>query len=213
MSEQVGSRIRRSPWLWVAVVMMGLAVALRISGLLLNDTSLWPVVIGVGGGLALVVLVFLLVNATARALLRRVAAQRPTATVALAVPAMSMVATAAQLGMDRRVIKADGSKYTALAILPDRVELWAGKSQEPRWSAPRTGDGVTLVHTQIGQATMDALRIAASAANDANDQEIVVRAVPMPIWRDFRRSYRQAAMEQLVRDLGQDPARILSSAS
>jgi hypothetical protein len=209
MSEQVGSRMKRSPWLWVAVVAVGLGAAARLAGTLISGTDLWPVVVGVGSGLVIVVLVYAGVAASVRALLRRVTTQRPTATVVLTVPATSMVGTAARLGVDNRVIKADGSKYVALAILPDRVELWAGKSTGPHWWVPRTRDGVTLVHTRIGRVTMDALRIAASGAHE---QEIVVRPVPLPIWRDFRRGHRQAAMEQLVRDLGHDPARVLSSA-
>jgi hypothetical protein len=210
MSEQVGSRIRRSPWLWVAVVALGLAAAVRLAGQLVGGTTAWPFVIGIGGVLVILVAVYAGLNTGARALLRRVAAQRPTATVALTVPATSMAETAARLGVDHRLIKADGSKYAAVAILPDRVELWAGKGSEPLWAVPRRQDGVTLVHPQIGRVTADALRI---AAGNADEQEIVVRAVPLPVWLDALRKHRQAAMEQLVRDLGQDPARVLGSAS
>ncbi|MFC8943244.1 hypothetical protein ACFT1B_34730 [Streptomyces griseoincarnatus] len=194
MSEQVGSRIRRSPWLWVAVVAMGLAAAVRLAGQLVGGGTAWPFVIGIGAVLVILVAIYAGLNASARALVRRVAAQRPTATVAL---------------VDPGLIRADGSRYAAVAILPDRVELWAGKGQEPHWWVPRTRDGVTVEHTQIGGVTTDALCIAAGD----EDEEIVVRAVPVPVWLDVLRARRQAAMEQLVRDLGQDPARILGNAS
>jgi hypothetical protein len=206
MSEQVGSRIRRSPWLWVAVIAMGLAAAVRLVGQLVGGGDAWPFVIGLGSVLVILVAIFAVLDARVRGLVRRVAAQRPTATVTLVVPAASMAETAARLGVDRGVIKPDGSRYAAVAILPDRVELWAGKGQEPLWSVPRRPGGVTLVHAPIGGMTMDALRIAASET-----EEIVVRAVPLPIWLDARRKHRQAATEQLVRDLGQDPAQVLSS--
>jgi len=210
MSEQVGSRIRRSPLLWVVVVALGLAAAVRLAGQLVGGGTAWPFVIGIGGVLVILVVIYAGLNATARALVQRVAAQRPDATVVLTVPATSMAETAARLGVDHGVIRPDGSRYSALAILPDRVELWAGKAQEPRWWVARTRGGVTLVQAQIGQVATDALRIAAS---DTDEQEIVVRAVPLPVWLDVRHKHRQMAMEQLVRDLGQDPARILGSAA
>ena len=210
MSEQVGSRITRSPWLWVAVVAIGLSAAVRLAGQLVGGGTAWPFVIGIGGVLVILVAIYAGLNAGARALVRRVAAQRPDATVVLTVPAASMADTAARLGVGHGVIKADASRYTAVAILPDRVELWAGKGQEPRWWVPRTRHGVTLVHVQMGRATMDALRI---ASGDTDEQEIVVRAVPLPVWLDVRSKHRLAAMEQLVRALGQDPVRVLGSAS
>lgn len=210
MSEQVGSRITRSPWLWVAVVALGLAAAVRLAGQLVGDGTGWPFLIGAGAVLVILVAVYAGLNAGARALVRRVAAQRPNATVALTVPAASMAETAALLGVDHGLIKADASRYTAVAVLPDRVELWAGKGQEPHWWVPRTRDGVVLVHAPMGRVAMDALRI---AGNDPEAPEIVVRPVPLPVWLDVRRSHRQAAMEQLVRDLGQDPARILNDVS
>ncbi|MFC8801651.1 hypothetical protein ACFT2C_28275 [Promicromonospora sp. NPDC057138] len=193
----------------MAVVAMGLAAAVRLAGQLVGGGTAWPFVIGIGAVLVILVAIYAGLNASARALVRRVAAQRPTATVALVVPATSMAATAARLGVDPGLIRADGSRYAAVAILPDRVELWAGKGQEPHWWVPRTRDGVTVEHTQIGGVTTDALCIAAGD----EDEEIVVRAVPVPVWLDVLRARRQAAMEQLVRDLGQDPARILGNAS
>lgn len=207
MSEQAGSRITRSPWLWLAVVAIGLAAAVRLAGQLVGGGTAWPFVLGIGGVLVILVAVYAGLNAGARALVRRVAARRPDATVVLTVPAASMADTAARLGVAHGVIRADASRYSAVAILPDRVELWAGKGQEPHWWVPRTRDGITLVHTQIGRVAMDALRIG------AGDTEIVVRAVPLPVWLDVRGKHRQAAMEQLVRDLGQDPARVLDGAS
>ena len=210
MTDQVGSRIKRSPLLWVAVVVTSLAAVARLVGHLVTDTSPWPVTIGAGATLLIILVVGAMVNAGARTKVRHVAAQRTDATVFLTLPAMSMAGTAARLGVDRRGISADASKYTVIAILADRVEFWAGKEPTPRWSVPRTRNGVSLVHTRVGAVTTDALRI---AGRDTEETEIVVRPVPIPIWSDVSGKRRQAAMEQFVRALGAEPAYILRDPS
>lgn len=208
MPEQVGSRVKRSPVLWVAVAAVGLAAAIRLAGGIAGTSALWPVAIGIVAVAVIVAVVYLILDARTRGALRQVAALRPGATVVLTVPATSMAETAARLGVDQRAIRPDGSRHTVLAVLPDRVELWARDGQQPLWSVPRpTGAGdLGVVLTRIGLSSMDALRIGA----DADENALVVRPVPVPVWRDLSRRHRQATMERLVRDLGQDPARVLS---
>lgn len=208
MSKQAGSRITRSPMIWVAVFAVGLGAMLRIASLSMKDAeAFWPIVLGLLVVLVAVVVIYAVLNASARALVRRVAVSRPTATVVLTMPAATMVDTAARIGANRAGIRADGSKYTAIAILPDRIELWVGRTPEPRWSVRRTHDDVVaLVHTRIGATSMDTLRL---AEHEHDEATIVVRPVPIPIWLDFSKKRRQAAMEQLVRDLGRDPVQVL----
>lgn len=210
MPEQVGSRSKRSPMVWVAAIALGLAAIVRLIGGVADGTSPWSFAVGALVVVAIVLAVYAAANAGARARLRNVAARRPHSTVVLALPASSMIATATRLGADGKGIKPDGSSYTVLAVLPDRVEFWAGKEQAPRWSVPRARSSVGLVSTSVGLTRADALRITTS---DPDGTEIVARPAAMPIWRDLRAKHRQAAMEQLIRDLGHDPADVLGSAS
>ncbi|WP_423463054.1 hypothetical protein ACO229_24500 [Promicromonospora sp. MS192] len=207
MPEQVGSRVKRSPVLWVAVVAVGLAAAIRLAGGIAGASALWPVAVGLVAVVVIVAVVYAILDSRTRGALRQVAGRRPGATAVLTVPATSMVETAARLGVDQRAIRPDGSRHTVLVLLPDRVELWGRDGQEPLWSVPRPGAGeVRVVLTRIGLSSMDALHIGA----DGDPNAVVVRPVPVPVWRDLRRRHRQAAMEALVRDLGHDPAQVLS---
>ena len=210
MSKQAGSRITRSPMIWIALIAVGLGGVLRLTYLSAEDgEAFWPILIGLLIVLAAVVVIYAALNASARGLVLRVAENRPTATVVLTMPAALMVDTAARIGANGAGIRADGSKYTAIAILPDRIELWAGRTPEPRWSVRRTHESVVaLVHTKTGSTSMDALCL---AADEHDEAMIVVRPVPRPIWLDFSRKRRQAAMEQLIRDLGRDPAQVLGT--
>lgn len=207
MAEQVGSRVKRSPVLWAALVALVLAAVIRLAGGITGTSELWPVAVGLVVVAVIVVIVSVMLDRSTRGLVRRVAEQRPGATVHLVVPATEMAETAARLGVDQRAVRPDGSKHAAVALLPDRVEIWGGTVREPLWSVPRprgAGD-LRVVLTRIGLSSMDALRIGADGVPDA----LVVRPVPVPVWRDLSRTRRQAAMEQLVRDLGDDPARVL----
>ncbi|HEV6954152.1 MAG TPA: hypothetical protein VKY86_12995 [Promicromonospora sp.] len=207
MAEQVGSRVKRSPVLWVALVALALAAAIRLAGGIAGTSELWPVAVGLLVVVVIVAVVYVVLDRSTRGLVRQVSGQRAGATVHLVVPATEMAETAARLGVDQRAVRPDGSKHAAIALLPDRVEIWGGAAREPLWSVPRprgAGD-LRVVLTRIGLSSMDALRIGADGEPDA----LVVRPVPVPVWRDLSRTRRQAAMEQLVRDLGGDPARVL----
>jgi hypothetical protein len=91
-----------------------------------------------------------------------------------------------------------------------RLEVHGGRDPaRPGRALGRQGSGAPLVG-----APHAARRHARPRADGtSHDQEIVVRAVPLPVWLDVRSKHRLAAMEQLVRALGQDPARVLGSAS
>ncbi|MCP2264656.1 hypothetical protein ACFQHV_15925 [Promicromonospora thailandica] len=207
MAEQVGSRVRRSPVLWVALVAVALAAAIRLAGGIAGTSALWPVAIGIVAVAVIVVLVYALLDRSARGAVRRVSALRPGAPVHLTVPATELVETAARLGVDQRAVRPDGSRYTVVAVLPDRVEIWDRDGRQPLWSVPppRGAGDVRVVLTRIGLSSMDALRI----GSDGDQNALLVRPVPTPVWRDLSRRHRQAAMEQLVRDLGHDPAHVL----
>ncbi|MBL0885428.1 hypothetical protein [Myceligenerans indicum] len=52
-----------------------------------------------------------------------------------------------------------GGSPISLAVLPDRVEVWARKEQAPRWSIQRTPGAAQTASGTYGSRTVEALRV------------------------------------------------------
>ncbi|MGC5167665.1 hypothetical protein [Luteimicrobium sp. DT211] len=193
---------RRRGYLWVlvAVAVVGvlrLAVQVGRDG---SDAAVWVIAVLV---VALVVVVTVaVVLRRIGALARRVARRRPGAAVVPASAAAEMADVALALGASRRGISGQGGSVVAVAVLPDRLEVWVGKDDEPRWSVPRVQ--VASVHVAsavFGARHRDAVQVTVRSG-------AVVLAV-VPAYRPMRSMAGSASrqdLERAVREISGAPA-------
>jgi hypothetical protein len=78
-------------------------------------------------------------------LAQHVARRRPGAVLIPAVTAGEMPDLAGSLGVSRRGLGGQGGSPVALAVLPDRVEVWLRGDEAPRWWVARTASTTVRV--------------------------------------------------------------------
>lgn len=155
---------RRNTYVWwlvaIAVVSVVRLVLLVRSGEA-GGAVIWIALMIV---VALVVVVLAVQTGKVGKVVARVRAARPGALVVPAVSAAQMVDIARALGVPTRGLGAQGGTPIALAVLPDRIEVWGRTDEVPRWWIPRsTVRSVHVAPAVFGSRTLDAVWVMADA--------------------------------------------------
>ncbi|PJI94965.1 hypothetical protein [Luteimicrobium subarcticum] len=187
-----GAEQRRRWYLW-ALVALALVSVLRLVNQVRDgdtDSLTWTIAILVV--LVIVVVTLWVVTRRIDGLARRVAALRPGAAVVPATTASEMLDVATALGVSRANIAGQGGSVAALAVLPDRIEVWFRKDEQPRWVLDRaTLTSVHVAPAVFGSARRDALWVVGATG----------AAVVVPAYRPLRATAGAASREDLERAL------------
>ena len=183
MNEDV-SRRRRLYLVGVAIVSVA---AIGRAVYLLRTGSPSGVVIVVAIALiALIVAVALVVQvARMRGVARRVTQARPAAVVVPAVAPAELRTIAEALRVPVRGLGGVGGTPVALASLPDRIEVWVGRDEAPRWALPRDAvREVGIRPASYGASQVDAVWVGARTGRLWNGPDTA--AVVLPAYRPLR---------------------------
>lgn len=109
--------------------------------------------------LAICVVTVAVVLGRVRGLAAHVGRQRTGATVVPAFTTAETLDEARAAGASSRGWLPVGGSPISLAVLPDRVEVWARKDDAPRWTIRRTPDAAHTASGTYGSRTVEALRV------------------------------------------------------
>lgn len=182
-----------------AIVVLGLAVQV-------GAAAVGPVVAWLGLGIAGCVVVGLLVfgmsvTAQLRALVTRLAMERPGSRVVLASTTPPMRRDAGSAGVSARRIGRSGGLPMAVAVEGDRVEVWLPGDTGPRWGIRLTTATVRLVRAASGRFAPWCIEVA--------DGDAAVHLVPRVTPANQTRPVLTSTYADALRTLGEDPAKHL----
>ncbi len=145
--------------LFAVVSVVRLAIRIRRDGV--EDAAIWIALLVV----ALVVVVTLgVVVRRAGAVAAHAARQRPGARVIPAFTTAQTVDQARSLGASARGWMPVGGSPVALAVLDDRVEVWARREDQPRWAVRRVPGAAGEARAVYGSRETRALHVSDGVA-------------------------------------------------
>jgi hypothetical protein len=183
MNEDV-SRRRRLYLVGVAIV--SVAAIWRAVYLLRTGSPSGVVIVVAVALIALIVVVALVLQvARMRGVARRVTRARPGAVVVPALAPAELRSIAEALHVPVRGLGGVGGTPVALAGLPDRVEVWVGRDDGPRWALPRAAVREVWVQpATYGASRVDCVWVSARSGRLWNGPDTA--AVVLPAYRPLR---------------------------